>query len=131
MVQQTILIIEDNKTLQLLYRHQLTADGYNVLTADNAQDGYKLLQINQVNLLLLDVMLPGKNGLQLLEELRADVRFVKLPVLMMTTLPEEVALEKANALNIYGYLVKDQYTPEQLSQRVRVTLSELESAPSQ
>lgn len=121
----TICIIEDNKTLQLIYKNQLERDGYTVLAGSTAGEGYKLLQLNKVDLLLLDVLLPDKNGLQLLEELRRDVRYVKLPVLVMTTLPEEVAYEKGKALEIYGYIKKDQFTPEQLSQRVKITLSEV------
>src|SRR3990167_8615022 len=119
----TILIIEDNQTLRLLYKNQLEHDGYTVLAGADAGEGFKLLQLNKIDLLLLDILLPDKNGLQLLEELRKDVRFVKLPVLLLTTLPEEAGYEKGKALDIYGYLVKDQFTPEQLSQRIKVTLA--------
>ena len=121
----TILLIEDNETMRLLYKHQLVADGYSLLDAANARDGFKILQNEKIDLLLLDILLPDKNGLDLLAEIRQDIKFANLPVLLLTTLPEEVAFDKGKALNIYGYIVKDQITPEILSQRVKLTLSEI------
>ena len=124
----SILLIEDNETMRLLYKHQLVADGYNVLDAADAQDGFKILQNQKVDLLLLDILLPDKNGLDLLAEIRQDMKFANLPVLLLTTLPEEVAFDKGKALNVFGYMVKDQITPETLSQRVKLTLDEVNEA---
>lgn len=120
----TVLVVEDNKTLQMLYSYQLTQAGFTVITAETTSEALKQLQLTPIQFLLLDILLPDKNGLIFLEELRQDPRFAKLPVLVMTSLPEEVAYEKSQALGISGYLVKDQTTPEQLVQRVKLALSE-------
>lgn len=125
MDQATILVVEDNPTLRLLYKHQLTLAGHNVLVAETTKEAYHLLQLNKVQLILLDILLPDKNGLVFLEELRKELQFATIPVLLLTSLPEEIAYEKGKALGIYGYLVKDQVTPEQIAQRVKLTLDEI------
>lgn len=120
----TILLVEDNQTLRTIYRNQLTQDGFTVLEAGTVKEGYEQLQNHLVQLLLLDIMLPDKNGLTFLEELRKESRFLSLPVLMLTSLPDEIAFEKAEQLSIHGYLVKNQVTPIQISQRVKLALEE-------
>lgn len=121
---QTIQLVEDNETLRAIYKDQLTRDGYTVLEAGTTQQAADQLEHNAVDLILLDIMLPDKSGLDFLKDLRLNARFLKLPVIMLTSLPDEVAFEKSQALNIHGYLVKDQTTPQQVSERIKLALQE-------
>lgn len=120
----TILLVEDNQTLRLIYKNQLVHDGYTMLEAGTVKDAYEQLQNHLVDLLLLDIMLPDKSGLAFLEELRQETRFAKLPIIMLTSLPDEAAFGKSLPFGIHGYLVKDQLIPPQLSQRVKLALAE-------
>ncbi len=124
MAKATLLIVEDNESLRSLYQTRLTQDGYLVLAAADAQEAQTLLEFYKIDLLILDIMLPDKSGLDWLSEIRAFPSYSKLPVLLLTSLSEEVGFEKSQELNIHGYLVKDQTTLEQLSQRVKLTLQE-------
>lgn len=124
MAKSILLLVEDNESLRNLYQTRLVQDGYLVLAAPDVKEGQTLLEANHVDLLLLDIMLPDKSGLDWLRELRQIPAYVKLPVLMLTSLPDEAAFEKSQELNIHGYLVKDQTSLEQLSQRVKLALEE-------
>ena len=127
---KTILLVEDNQSLRLVYKNWLVRDGFTVLEAVTVKDAYDRLQNHQVDLLLLDIMLPDKSGLSFLEELRTEPRFLHLPVLMLTSLPDELGFDKSQALGISGYLVKDQVTPNQISQRIKLALSENQTHPA-
>jgi CheY-like chemotaxis protein len=120
----TILLVEDNQALRLIYKNQLVHDGYTIIEAATTKEAYELMQNHVVNLLLLDILLPDKNGLTFLEELRKESRFLNLPVIMLTSLPDEIAFEKSQKLGIHGYLVKDQVTPAQIAAHIKLALEE-------
>ena len=126
---QTILLVEDNQALRLIYKNQLAHDGYTVLEAGNTQEAFSQLKTKQIALLLLDIMLPNKSGLTFLQEIRKDQHFQTLPVLMLTSLPDEVGFEQSKQLRIHGYLVKDQVTPQEVSQRIKLALTETQNQP--
>ncbi len=130
MNQSTILLVEDNRALRLVYRTQLERDGFMVLEAETTKAALDHLQLSPVNLMILDILLPDKNGLVFLGELRTDVRFNKLPVLLLTTLSDEIVFKKGQELGVYGSLYKDKATPEELSQRVTHALDEVQQTSS-
>lgn len=86
----SILIVEDEKHLADGLRFNLEAEGYQVNVLDNGEDALESLAANAVDLVLLDVMLPGKSGFDVARELRARNQFV--PILMLTARgrPEDV-----------------------------------------
>ena len=65
-----ILVIDDDKPLRLLYRSELTGDGYDVITAGTAEEGLRLLNENAVDLILLDIEMPDQSGLEALQSIR-------------------------------------------------------------
>jgi len=130
MAKATLLLVEDNESLRNIYQTHLTQDGYLVLAAPDTKAAQILLEANRVDLVLLDIMLPDKSGLDWLKELRQNPQFVKLPVLMLTSLPDEAGFEKSQELSIHGYLAKDQTSLEQLSQRVKLALEETSTQKS-
>lgn len=130
MDKHTLLLVEDNESLRNLYQTRLTQDGHLVLAAEDTKTAQVLLEANRVDLILLDIMLPDKSGLDWLREIRTFPTYTKIPVLMLTSLPEEAGLEKSQELNIHGYLLKDQTSLEQLSQRVKLALEETSSQKS-
>lgn len=119
-----VLLVEDNDTLRKIYTEQLKRDGFAVSEAASTKEAGNLLHKSQVDLILLDILLPDKNGLVFLEELRKDGKFSQLPVILLTQLPDEATSGKSQNLSIHGYLVKDQITPTQISARVRLALEE-------
>ncbi len=81
MTQQTILVVDDEAPMRKLLLNNLKASGYAVRSAADGTEALKLLEENRFDLLLLDINLPGPNGLQVLEAMRHDV---EMPVLMLS-----------------------------------------------
>ncbi|MGH2633671.1 MAG: response regulator [Tepidiformaceae bacterium] len=82
----TVLVIEDEETLRFTLAHNLKREGYNVLTASRGDDGLKLAREIEPDLIVLDVMLPGVDGIQICRLLRRDT---KVPIIMLTALGGE------------------------------------------
>jgi two-component system, cell cycle response regulator DivK len=79
-----ILIVEDNEKNLKLVRDVLQVKGYETLEARNAEDGIRLALDHVPDLILMDIQLPGMNGIEALKVLRADIKTMKVPVLAVT-----------------------------------------------
>ena len=66
-----VLVVDDNQDVRDLVVHFLSSDGFQVFSASNGDDALAILKSNPINLVLLDVMMPGKSGLEVLKEIRA------------------------------------------------------------
>lgn len=120
----TILIIEDDYFIRELYERQLNKRGYSVVSAaDGAEGLVKAAEVNP-NLILLDIMLPKLNGLDLLGTLKAKPETQNIPVVLLTNLGQESVIKEGFKLGAKGYLIKSAYTPEQIINEVESFLSE-------
>jgi CheY-like chemotaxis protein len=115
-----VLIIDDEEPILKMYSSALT--GHEVLTAKNGEEGLKLAQSEEPNLVLLDIIMPKMNGLDVLEKLRSNKDTASIPVLMLTNLPQEASADKARALGAQGYFVKAQFEPAKLAEEVNRAL---------
>lgn len=89
-----IVIIEDNCAVARLYEHKLTAAGNEVHVTGNGDEGLKLIYELRPDLVLLDLMLPGKSGIEIIKTIRADFRYTSLPIMAYSSADAEV-LEQA------------------------------------
>lgn len=85
---QRILIIEDEPNIRELVLYNLKQNGYEALTAEDGLQGIAMARENNPDLILLDIMLPGKNGYDICKELRAEGS--KIPIIMLTAKNEEI-----------------------------------------
>jgi DNA-binding response OmpR family regulator len=129
--QKKILIIEDEAVIAKLYSEQLMATGFLVDVATNGTQGFQLLTTNPYDLILLDVMLPGMNGLQVLQQWRAKSPTATTPVLLLTNLGQDEIIKQAFDLGATGYLIKSAYTPQQVLAEVQNTLASHQTPPVQ
>lgn len=111
---KSILLIEDEKFISDLYAHQLTKAGFRVTVAGDGVSGLNTLEAAAFDLLLLDIMLPGMNGLELLREWRKKQPDNKMPVLLLTNLGQDAVIKEGFSLGAQGYLIKASYTPDQV-----------------
>ena len=81
---ELILLVEDNDNNRLLVRDVLQASGYRVVEAQNAEDGLRMAAEQQPALILMDIQLPGMNGIEALQRLRADPATRTIPVIAVT-----------------------------------------------
>ena len=82
---QRILIVDDSPTQQSAIRQPLEATGYQVVVASAGDEGLNRLENEPFDLLVLDVIMPGKNGFQICRQIRRDERWAELPILMVTS----------------------------------------------
>ncbi len=118
-----ILIVEDETFIADLYSRQLTNEGFAVSVANDGVSGLKTLEGQPFDLLLLDIMLPGMNGLELLKEWKSKNPGKPLQVLLLTNLGQDAVIKEGFALGASGYLIKASYTPAQIVTEVKNALA--------
>jgi len=122
-----ILFIEDEPTLQKAIGLFLKEDGYEVIQALDGEQGLNLARKEDPDLILLDLIMPKKDGFEVLKELKADETTENIPVIVLTNLEESAEVEKALSLGATTYLVKANYQLEDLSKKIQESLKEDES----
>jgi len=114
----TILVVEDDEALRFAIRRQLEREGYGVITAARGDDGLKLARERQPDLIVLDVMLPGLDGMQLCRLLRRDQQ---TPIIMLTALGGESDRVAGLDVGADDYLAKP-FSMRELLARIRALL---------
>ena len=117
-----ILLVEDEDFIRELYARQLTKAGFLVKSVADGQAGLDALKNEQFNLLLLDIMLPGMNGLQLLREFKTQNPNSPMITILLTNLGQEAVIKEGFELGAQAYLIKASYTPDQVVQEVKNAL---------
>lgn len=118
-----ILICEDEKFIADLYEHVLSKAGHLVKTAPNGREGLDVLNKEQFDLLLLDVMMPEINGLELLRQWKTKNPTSQMLILMLTNLGQDAVIKEAFNLGASGYLIKASLTPQQVLTEVNNALT--------
>lgn len=121
MAKQTILIIEDERALVEVLTYNLKKEGYEVLTAGDGQEGLRRAQTALPSLIVLDLMLPVIEGLQVCRELRAGGRTRDIPILMLTARSEEVDEVVGFQMGADDYVTKP-FKIKALVQRIKALL---------
>lgn len=120
-----ILIIEDEIALRSALSIKLKKEGFEVLEAQNGQQGLDLAKTQKPDLVLLDIIMPGMNGLDVLKAMKANAGLLNMFVIVLTNLPEESAKEKVKELGGTEYLVKSNIPIEDLVTKIKSYLSVL------
>lgn len=116
-----ILVVDDNDDVRELLLHILTAEGHEAIGASGAEDALALLDEHSFDLALLDVMMPGMSGIELLSEIRSSANSHRdIPIAMITALSAKDEIERALAAGANTYLVKPFRSAD-----IRALLSEL------
>ncbi|MDR0320745.1 MAG: response regulator transcription factor [Treponema sp.] len=121
MSKAVILIIEDDPAIQELLSHSMATEGWKLLQAKTGEEGLKILKSKKVNCILLDIMLPGIDGLKVLKKIKENEQFINIPVIMTTAKGEESDIVTGLELGADDYVVKP-YSPKVLIARIRAGL---------
>jgi len=110
-----ILVIEDDPSTLRLIKYTLQQEGYQVLIASNGLDGMRKAQSGEIDLIILDVLLPGIDGFEICHRLRGDPQTAQLPILMISGKAREI--DKATGLKMGAddYITKPWHRPELLA----------------
>ncbi len=126
-----ILIAEDEPLISRMYQQALAFEGYEVEIAPNGKEAWEKLKKNGYTLVLLDIMMPEVNGLEVLDYLKSDPKHKNTPVVMLTNLSGTQEAQKALELGAVKYIIKSQYKPKQVVDMVKeiVAASSREEIP--
>lgn len=118
--EKRILVVDDNQDIRDLVVHILSADGFHVFSANDGDSALAILAANHVDLVLLDVMMPGKSGLEVLDQIRNGHQKTihETPVVMMTAKSTIEDIDEALSLGATSYIVKP-FRGTSIRERVR------------
>ena len=117
-----ILIIEDEASLRNTMADFLNEENFKAIGAEDGEIGIQLAKKELPDLILLDIILPKKDGFEVLTELKNDESTKKIPVILLTNLESPEDVEKAFAKGVTTYLVKSNYKLEDIVKKIKETL---------
>lgn len=118
-----ILLVEDEPSIRDLYSRQLTKAGYEVVQAEDGTKALDALKSNTFDVILLDIMLPGINGLQVLREFKTQNPNSPTKVILLTNLGQDTVIKEGFTLGAVAYLIKASFTPDQVVAEVNSVLT--------
>ena len=111
MIKKKILLIEDEANIREVYAEVLSEAGYEVNQATNGQEGYDKALSEDWDLMLLDIMLPKKDGLDLLSDIKNQEKLKDKPVVLLTNLGKDTVMKEGMSHGAVSYLVKSEINP--------------------
>jgi len=119
---EKILIIEDDKFLRELISRKLTEEGFNIAEAIDGEDGIKKIKEEKPDLILLDLILPGIDGFEVLSRVKEDSSLASIPVIILSNLGQKEEVEKGLKLGAIDYLIKAHFTPGEIVEKIKSIL---------
>lgn len=118
------MIVEDDIFVMDIYHTKLTQEGFDVLSATNGMDGLKKLkeEAEVPDLMLLDILMPYMDGLEMLAELKKDDRLKNIPIIMLTNLSQKADVDKGLGLGANDFLIKSHFTPSEVLDKIKKQL---------
>lgn len=124
-----ILIIEDDPLIVKIYTTRLSADGFEVVSAENGEEGLKLIEQDGIDLIVLDLMMPRIDGFGLLEKIRATEKTKDLPVLVYSNLAQEEEVTRVKNLGATEFIVKANISPTEMVNKIKGYLTNKSQEP--
>jgi len=119
---KTILIIEDDKFLRELITRKLLNEAYEVSEAVDGEEGIKKIKEEKPDLILLDLILPGIDGFEVLSKKKEDPALASIPVIILSNLGQKDDVEKGLKMGAVDYLIKAHFTPGEIIEKIKVVL---------
>lgn len=114
-----VLVVDDEQAILKMYSEAFKLRKIDVITAKNGEEGLRLITSEQPDIVLLDIIMPRLNGLDILAKMKADPALKSIPIYLLTNLPQECSEEKALKLGAAGYFVKAQTEPKALAEMIQ------------
>lgn len=118
-IKKVILAVEDEDPLRMVLRDVLTVEGYRILEAKNGIEGLEVALREHPDLILLDILMPKMDGLEMLKKLREDEWGRKVPVIVLTNLSDNEDIAKAVEEDVFEYFVKTDIKINEVITRIR------------
>ncbi|MBI2582997.1 response regulator [Candidatus Azambacteria bacterium] len=121
---KTILLIEDEPIHIEMYQAKFEEAGYQVMEAREGAEAFDKIRAQKPDLIILDILLPGLSGFAVLERLKANPETKEIPVIILSNLSDKEDQERGKRLGAIRYLVKADWTPQQILDKVREILKD-------
>ena len=119
-----ILLAEDDKFIARAYKDGLEDEGFEIITAEDGEEAWNKIQEGGFDLILLDIIMPGKDGFEILEDMKLED--INMPVMIISNLGQNEDIEKAKDLGAKDYLVKSKHSMAEVVDKVRSQLAQNE-----
>ncbi len=120
---RVLMLIEDDPLLINMYQTKFSTEGFQVFTATDGEAGIKLLEAEKPDIILLDIMMPKLDGIEVLRRIKQNPQLKNTPVLMLSNLSEAAKQQEAKTLGAKDFIVKANFTPTQVVDKVKKHLS--------
>lgn len=117
-----VCIIDDDADLREIYLMKFNQEGFDVSLATDGAEGMKIIREKKPDIILLDLQMPVKNGVEVLQELQADEELAQIPVIVLTNIDNEDSFKKIGEYETRFYLIKSLTTPQKAVDYVREVL---------
>jgi len=117
-----VLLIEDEMRLHKMFEEVFKQDGVDLISAYDGALGLKVAEENYPDLIITDIILPKKNGFEVLKEIKSNPKLEKIPVIVLTNLEESKDVEKMLSLGAHTYLVKANYSVPDILKKIKEIL---------
>jgi len=119
-----ILIVEDDKFLRELISQKLLKEEYDVLEAMDGEKGLRSIKGEKPDLILLDLILPGIDGFEVLSRMKEDEGSEQIPVIVLSNLGQKEDIERALKLGAKDYMIKAHFTPNEIIVKIKEILGQ-------
>lgn len=122
-----ILLVEDDEAISYIYKRQLDLANMPTDVCKNGTAALGAMNEKQYDVVLLDIMLPDMNGIDILKKMKADEKTEKLTVIFLTNMGQDSVIKEGFRLGIDGYLIKSAFTPDQLIGEIKNIIEQKKS----
>ena len=119
---KTILIIEDDKFLRELIVRKLKDEKYQIVEASDGEEGLEKVKKKLPDLVLLDLILPGIDGFEVLSKIKEEHALSSIPVIILSNLGQREEVERGLKLGAVDYLIKAHFTPREIIDKIKAVL---------
>lgn len=119
---KTILLVEDDAFVSDIYQTRLEQEGYKLVLAENGLEAMKKIEEQIPHLILLDIIMPYMDGMEVLKKLKANDKWKKIPVIILTNLSQKEEVDEGLGIGADDYLIKSHFTPSEVVEKVRTIL---------
>jgi len=114
-----VLIVEDDSFVMDIYQTKLSDAGFATLEAVNGSEALKILEKEIPDLILLDILMPVMDGIEVLKNIKNNDKFKNIPVILLTNLSQQDEVNRGLELGAKDYLIKSHFTPSEVLEKVK------------
>jgi DNA-binding response OmpR family regulator len=113
-----IMIVEDDSFVMDIYQTKLAQSGFETIEAGNGLEAVKILEKEKPDLILLDILMPYMDGMEVLKKIKKEEKFKDTPVILLTNLSQQEEVNRGLELGAKDYLIKSHFTPSEVLDKI-------------